>query len=1297
VHLQGRKLALGWLTTAALALGATCAEAQTVIGFDAPAISLQAGERRLVPVYATGVPANGLAAFQWVARFDPQVVRLHNPNEAARGTVPVFAPLGSTPACAGLRGGTCSDPPWMMTSTSRQPFAGPDVIDNVLGRVRVVYGTTGTQAPPAGAGVIALLEVEAAQPGSTNITFEAIVLSDRAQPPQRLPATSATLGVNVTTIGGNNAPILATIGPQSVPEGSAQTVTASATDADGHAITLSASGLPAFATFIDDGGGSGRLILAPGFTNAGVYSVSIVARDAGTPSLSDSERVDITVPNVNRAPVVATIPNASGAEAAPLSIAVSASDPDGNALSYSATGLPAGVSIHSGTGVISGMPAYTAAGAHPITVSVTDGVATTSVGFTLTIANTNRAPLVNSPGSQSFAEGQSVAVQIVANDPDGSTLSYSASGLPPGLSIDPGSGLITGTLPFDAAGVYTSLISASDGTDTTNRNLAWAIANTNRGPVIASPGNQEHNEGAIIALQLVANDADGEPLTWSGSGFPPDLTLSSSGLISGTLSYDSVSPYTFTVSVTDGDLSDSATLNWTVIDRSRPPEVNFISDRTFQENEFVFIQASAFDPEGDPITWSATGLPTSITMNATNGRITGLLNFTSAGEYPVTVSAHDGTSAGTMSFILHVDNSNRDPVVTQPPDRTSEVGQSASFPIVATDPDGDDLVEYVAFDLPPGFSIDPGTGVISGTAPEGSEGTYFPWVEVWDELEGVGGASFMWRVFPPGGTPQMLDIRINNSSDDAEENATTGAMSLTNDDLELGNNGATVQFVGMRWRNVTIPRDATILSAHIQFRVDETNFDETFVNFTGQLHENAPVFASTAFNISTRIPTLESVEWEPFEWGTVGQEGFDQRTPDLTAIVQEIIEQPNWRSNNSLVMMVSGSGERTAESFNGLAAGAPLLHVEYVPASNQSPAVPTPAAQTHAENANVDLLISAFDPESQPLTCTATGLPGGLVMGASTCRITGRVAWGAVGSFTAEVTVSDGNASTAVSFPWTVTARTNTAPSVLSPGDQGHMTGGTANITVRGTDPESDPLTYSATGLPAGLTINPATGVISGTVGSSAACTCAVALTATDGQLTATTNITWRVFATSGTARAAEVRVVASNEDAEERVSNGAMTLNSDDLELISDGANAQRVGVRFRNMNIPRNSVINRAWLQFQVDEASTAAASVTIQAQTNDNGAVFTTSTNNINSRTKTTQSVAWTIPAWPTVGASGADQRSPDISAVIQPVVNRTGWAANNAIVLFLTGSGSRIAEAFDGLAAGAPILHIEYTPP
>ena len=58
--------------------------------------------------------------------------------------------------------------------------------------------------------------------------------------------------------------------------------------------------------------------------------------------------------------------------------------------------------------------------------------------------------------------------------------------------------------------------------------------------------------------------------------------------------------------------------------------------------------------------------------------------------------------------------------------------------------------------------------------------------------------------------------------------------------------------------------------------------------------------------------------------------GADQRTPDLSAIVQEIIDRTDWSPGNALAIIITGTGERTAESYNGSSSGAPLLHVEYV-------------------------------------------------------------------------------------------------------------------------------------------------------------------------------------------------------------------------------------------------------------------------------------------------------------------------------------------------------------------------------
>jgi hypothetical protein len=62
---------------------------------------------------------------------------------------------------------------------------------------------------------------------------------------------------------------------------------------------------------------------------------------------------------------------------------------------------------------------------------------------------------------------------------------------------------------------------------------------------------------------------------------------------------------------------------------------------------------------------------------------------------------------------------------------------------------------------------------------------------------------------------------------------------------------------------------------------------------------------------------------------------------------------------------------------------------------------------------------------------------------------------------------------------------------------------------------------------------------------------------------------------------------------------------------------------------------------------------------------------------------------------VGARGPDQQTPDLQAVIQEIVNRSGWASGNAIAVVVNGTGRRTAQAFDSSQLGAPLLHIDYT--
>jgi hypothetical protein len=171
--------------------------------------------------------------------------------------------------------------------------------------------------------------------------------------------------------------------------------------------------------------------------------------------------------------------------------------------------------------------------------------------------------------------------------------------------------------------------------------------------------------------------------------------------------------------------------------------------------------------------------------------------------------------------------------------------------------------------------------------------------------------------------PIVVEVRVAASSDDAEETA-TGTVDLTSTDLDLSS-----KTVGLRFTPVSIPPGATITSAYIQFKADETNATTATTTIRGEAIDHAPTFTSTSGNITSRIPTSASVAWSPAAW-TVGDAGPAQQTPDIAALIQEIVDRPGWTSGNALVIIFTkGTGARAAEPFDAEPAGAPLLRVEY--------------------------------------------------------------------------------------------------------------------------------------------------------------------------------------------------------------------------------------------------------------------------------------------------------------------------------------------------------------------------------
>ncbi len=179
---------------------------------------------------------------------------------------------------------------------------------------------------------------------------------------------------------------------------------------------------------------------------------------------------------------------------------------------------------------------------------------------------------------------------------------------------------------------------------------------------------------------------------------------------------------------------------------------------------------------------------------------------------------------------------------------------------------------------------------------------------------------------------------------------------------------------------------------------------------------------------------------------------------------------------------------------------------------------------------------------------------------------------------------------------------------------------------------------------------------------------------------------------TGGTTVVRDIPIVAGADDIEERTSDGRISANSTDLDFMLDNDTAQSaVGLRFTGLDVPRGASVTAAYVQFRADETHTGTTALTIQGLAADNLAPFRNSRFSLSTATRTNAAAGWPVASW-TARSQTAAQRTPDLSLILQELVNRPGWSPGNALGLVLTGSGQRVAKATEGNAA--PILHVEY---
>lgn len=446
-------------------------------------------------------------------------------------------------------------------------------------------------------------------------------------------------------------------------------------------------------------------VAIPGATSSSVTLTNLRLADAGpvTVVLSNgvgssvtSNPVQLTVQPV--APVITSPLSAFAVANVPFSYQIVTNQ---TPATFAATGLPAGLAVNTTTGVIAGVPTQVGTASVQLTASNTTGSDTRA----LTLTVQPPAPMITSPASVNGRVGQEFAYSITAtNSPSG----YLAGNLPPGLTR---TGSLISGMPT-TAGYFAGSIAAFNDTGIAQQPLVFQIAPALNAPVYTGSAFQSATAGTAFSFTpafgsgitgyALVNLPDG-----TASVLPNGITLNTtSGVISGTTTQTGT--YRIALRATNPDGNTTQVLTFTFNPAASAPLLTSNSSAVATVGSlFTFTLTS------NPLasSYSASGLPSGLTLNASSGVISGVP--TEPGIIAVTITATNSTGASTALLTLTINSSPLAPVLTNAPVAPGTVGAPFTFQLAASN--SPTAFAITSGTLPAGLSLATGTGAISGT------------------------------------------------------------------------------------------------------------------------------------------------------------------------------------------------------------------------------------------------------------------------------------------------------------------------------------------------------------------------------------------------------------------------------------------------------------------------------------------------------------------------------------------------------------------------------------------------------
>ena len=891
-------------------------------------------------------------------------------------------------------------------------------------------------------------------------------------------------------------------------------------DPNSDPLIFTASGLPPGLSMSPSGQITGAL--SNDASTHGPYTVYVTAIDPAGNQVTLPMVIGISNPAPTAVNDSATTPLDTPVT---LNLVANDTDPDADALMVTNVGTPAhGTVVINLDGTVTYIPITGYTGPDTFTYTVSDGQGGTSIAnVTLNVGTPSPTdPTAGIAAPQIGIDGGTVNINVPVLgsvvDPNGDPLTYSAIGLPPGLSINPITGVITGNLPTDASvkGPYLIQVYATDPTGG-QIGVPFLLSATNPAPApmndkVTTPVDQPIN------ISVLANDKDGgtdsDPLTVISTTAPAHGTVSINpdGTVKYTPTGGYVGPDTFTYSVSDGQGGTmTVTVDVTVgpaagLAAQPAAPVTIVTDG--QTITPVPVAAIFGDPEKTgalTIAVDPTKLPPGVTYNSLAKQFEGTpaagasqgntLN-SPPGTYVVPVTATDSGGLTTTQFVTFT-ISNLPPVATEDASSVSEDGPVLAGNVITgagntvpgsgidldTPPDSDPLTVVAA--LQSGNPIVIGTPFTTaggGVLTLNIDGSY---------------------IFNPGTAYNGLDVG---------QTATEIITYIVSD----GNGGTS-----------TTTLTITVNSANDSPVVIDPENSGTPAN---------PIQAPDPLNI---IPDVSATDGAPLPPINVGNYIVDPEGKPLTFAVDPA--SPAWVRIDPITGQMTGTPPAGASQLtnNGTpgqylvtitatdSQGAPVVTTVMLMIGNLPPVAVNDQStgdEDHSQTGNVltDPVTGDHDtgPDSDPLTVAAVtggtvGAPIALTYGNLTLNSDG--SWSFVPNTTANTlpvgttahetvtyTISDGNGGTAHATLTIDVVGVNDAPTstplLPATGLEGSPLAIPVALVFHDVD-TGDMLTFTATGLPAGLTIDPATGLISGTpaVGTGGNGSYTVVVTANDG------------------------------------------------------------------------------------------------------------------------------------------------------------------------------------------------------